>query len=365
MDSQTQERSAKILVVDDDPSIRRILHKSLRRASFDTIEAASGEEAIAVCQETNIDLAVLDIHMAKMSGVDTALALNEHTFLPFIFITADRSPRLIDRAIGAGALGYIVKPIEVQSIPPQINSALSRAHQIKTMTEAKSSLRDIRLQFSKMMAQQEEERRRVVVSLHDELNHPLIAIRNEAHLALSSLQMHPLLNEGGTTLSLKRKLATIMDLTGGLLDVSYGLISLLRPESFDKLSLDGTVDHMLREFRSTYGIYYDIDVVGNMDSVPEDIKLHIYRILKEVMTNAVSHRQVKFVGISLLVECTDGNQKLHIGYQDDGSEFDESINRNKLLKTDIKERLLMCGGTYKCGKSELGGVIVDLFFPIR
>lgn len=104
----------KILVVDDQPRNRKLLHDLLSFRGYEIVEAADGIEALQKAEE-NPDLILLDIVMPNMDGYETAKRLkgNDKTKnVPFIMLTAQEDNQAIENAFAAGAVDYIVKPFQ-------------------------------------------------------------------------------------------------------------------------------------------------------------------------------------------------------------------------------------------------------------
>jgi response regulator NasT len=115
------------------------LGSGLRATGYRVTEAHDGETALKLAQEVVPDLALLDVRMPGMSGVQLAerLAALE---VPFVFLSAYGDPDIIERAKGLGALGYLVKPLDVPQIVPQIEAALARAREIRELKKTGESL---------------------------------------------------------------------------------------------------------------------------------------------------------------------------------------------------------------------------------
>lgn len=149
---------ATILVVDDDRLILFTLAKGLRDAGYTVIEADSGELAIEMFTDISPDLAVLDIHMPGLSGLEVGQWLKVHTCTPFIFLSAYNDQTTVRQATDSGALGYLVKPLDVDRILPTVQAALARAedmHQLQQSEQhlnlALKSSRDISLAMGILM----------------------------------------------------------------------------------------------------------------------------------------------------------------------------------------------------------------------
>ncbi len=115
-----------ILVVDDDRLILSMLTMGLEQAGFSTLRATSGEEAVQICQRQLPDLIVMDIRMPGISGIEAAGRIQSFAAIPVIFLSAYDDDEIVEQAIGQGALGYKVKPVEVHQLVPEIRAALAR-----------------------------------------------------------------------------------------------------------------------------------------------------------------------------------------------------------------------------------------------
>lgn len=132
--------NASLLLVDDDSLVLATLSMGLRDAGFQVIEADSGEEAVSLCEENKIDLALLDINMPGISGIETAKIIFEKNHVPFIFLSAFDDNNIVNDAITHGALGYLVKPINVNQLIPTIETALTRAADIQSLMAHQDNL---------------------------------------------------------------------------------------------------------------------------------------------------------------------------------------------------------------------------------
>jgi response regulator NasT len=128
-------RPIRILVVDDDRLILATLGSGLRHAGYDTLEASSGKDAVRIAEAEHPDLAILDVRMPGMGGVETARAINERTVVPFMFLSAYSDADVVRLAAEEGALGYLVKPMDVAQIVPAIEAALARAAELRKLRD--------------------------------------------------------------------------------------------------------------------------------------------------------------------------------------------------------------------------------------
>jgi len=131
---------AQILLADDDRVIRVTMAKNLRQYDFDVLEAASGKEAVELGCELKPDLAIMDFQMPDITGVDAAHQLRERADVSCVFLSAYSDDEFVAKAAETGALGYLVKPIDVQHVLPTIESALQRAAEIRQLKQTESQL---------------------------------------------------------------------------------------------------------------------------------------------------------------------------------------------------------------------------------
>lgn len=130
----------RILLADDDRLILMTLAEGLVDAGFAVITARNGEQALELCRTEQPDLALLDIRMPGLDGLALARRLRLEGQTPFIMLTAYDDADLVREAVEAGALGYLIKPIDVARIVPQVHAALARSVEIKTLRNADESL---------------------------------------------------------------------------------------------------------------------------------------------------------------------------------------------------------------------------------
>ena len=121
-----ESHKEKILVVDDEASIRRILETRLSMIGYDVVTAADGEEALDVFRSTSPDLVVLDVMMPKLDGYGVCQELRKESDIPIIMLTAlgDVADRITGLELGAD--DYVVKPFSPKELEARIRSVLRR-----------------------------------------------------------------------------------------------------------------------------------------------------------------------------------------------------------------------------------------------
>jgi AmiR/NasT family two-component response regulator len=131
-----------ILLVDDDTLLLDYLSTVLRHAGYETIAATSAPEALQRVAEPDADiaLALLDINMPGMSGLDLAHHLKDHTEVPFMFLSSVDDADTARRAASHGAVGFLVKPVDATRLLPAFESALARADEIRQLRHTEANL---------------------------------------------------------------------------------------------------------------------------------------------------------------------------------------------------------------------------------
>jgi DNA-binding response OmpR family regulator len=131
-----------ILLVDDDALLLALLRTTLQAAGYATCTASSARTALGILMQSarEPDLAVLDISMPGMSGLELARRLQDETTVPVMFLSANDDPDSISRAAEYGAVGYLVKPIDLMQLVPSIKASLARADQIRALRHSQSRL---------------------------------------------------------------------------------------------------------------------------------------------------------------------------------------------------------------------------------
>jgi len=120
-----------LMVVDDDRLVLATLVAGLKQAGFDVIEADNGDDAILLARKHKPRLAILDMRMQGKSGMDVARYLAANTDTGFMFLSAFGDSDIVEEATRMGALGYLVKPLDVRQIVPAVRAALSRASEMR------------------------------------------------------------------------------------------------------------------------------------------------------------------------------------------------------------------------------------------
>jgi two-component system, response regulator PdtaR len=115
----------------------------LERAGFDVVaEARDGNEAVELAVLHHPDLAVMDVKMPVLDGIEAARQILERRSIPIVMLTAFSESALVGRAIDAGVFGYLVKPFRESDLLPAIETARARHAELVAVRDESASLRE-------------------------------------------------------------------------------------------------------------------------------------------------------------------------------------------------------------------------------
>ena len=136
-------KPVRILIVEDDPRVAEFCSECLEHLDYHVAGIVdSGEDALGEVREKGADGVLMDIHLkGKMDGVEAAERVFAHYDIPVVFMTADDTPELLERAKRVGSLGYLVKPFEKRELHVALEMALYRVAAERERREMEARLR--------------------------------------------------------------------------------------------------------------------------------------------------------------------------------------------------------------------------------
>jgi AmiR/NasT family two-component response regulator len=133
----------RILIAEDNDLVSLTLEEQLKGLGYDVIGIArSGAEAVNLASRLKPDLIMMDIRMPEMEGTEAAARIRDASPVPIIMLTAYADKETIKKAEAAGALAYLVKPVNENELPPAINIAMARFKEIQNLRSQVSELED-------------------------------------------------------------------------------------------------------------------------------------------------------------------------------------------------------------------------------
>ncbi len=133
--------SLRILVAEDETIIRLDLRQLLERAGLEVCaEARDGIEAVELARSEQPDLAIMDVKMPRLDGIEAARRILDERPIPIVMLTAYGQEELVSRAVEAGVFGYLVKPFHEADLLPAIRTARARHEEFGALREEAESL---------------------------------------------------------------------------------------------------------------------------------------------------------------------------------------------------------------------------------
>ena len=131
----------RVLIAEDETIIRLDLRGLLEDAGLEVCgEARDGEEAVRLARETRPDVALLDVKMPRLDGIEAARRILDERPIPIVMVTAYGEQDLVARAVEAGVFGYLVKPFRETDLLPAIATARARHEELVALREEADSL---------------------------------------------------------------------------------------------------------------------------------------------------------------------------------------------------------------------------------
>ncbi len=143
--------AVRVVVAEDEAIIRLDLKEILEEEGYEVVgETGRGDEAVQLVIDTKPDVVILDIKMPGKDGLAVAKAVTERRLAAVLILTAFSQRNLVDEAVEAGALAYLVKPFQKAELVPAIEMALGRFRQIRDLESDNRTLED-QLETRKMV----------------------------------------------------------------------------------------------------------------------------------------------------------------------------------------------------------------------
>jgi two-component system, response regulator PdtaR len=141
----------RVLIAEDEALIRLDLKEMLEEEGYDVVgEAADGQQAVRLADELKPDLVILDVKMPVLDGISAAEQIVASRVAPVVMLTAFSQRELVERAVDAGAMAYLVKPFAKSDLLPTIEVAVSRHSQLTALEKEVTDLQD-RLETRKVV----------------------------------------------------------------------------------------------------------------------------------------------------------------------------------------------------------------------
>lgn len=128
--------SSRVLLVEDQPEVRRVVRRSLAKAGYEVVEAWNGRVAVELARESTFDLVISDVRMPDMSGLELLRALHEHDpDLPVVLTSGWPGPDGTLDADAVGAFAYLQKPVPFDVMREAVRSAVEQRRALQASRE--------------------------------------------------------------------------------------------------------------------------------------------------------------------------------------------------------------------------------------
>ncbi len=132
-----------ILIVEDDPNIRKLVRVNLVKRGYAVSEAGDSHQALAIFQAEKIDLVLLDLVIPGLSGVDVCTWMRARSDVPIIVLSARSEEELKVAALDAGADDYVTKPFGQEELLARVRAFLRRSYTVQTIPDRKVQIGDL------------------------------------------------------------------------------------------------------------------------------------------------------------------------------------------------------------------------------
>ena len=216
---------------------------------------------------------------------------------------------------------------------------------------AENAEQELRRLSNQLLRVQEEERKTISRELHDEVGQILTGLRME----LGTLSHYEPDDE------FRERLESIKRLAEEALRSVRNLALLVRPSMLDDLGLGPALHWQAKEFSRRCGIPVSVDIEGNLDQLPEPLRLCLYRAIQEAMTNCGKHAEASRINVVVKQD----SDRLIASVRDDGRGFDSQVTTRGLGLMGMGERVRARQGSMSVASEPGAGTVISLELPAR
>ena len=242
-------------------------------------------------------------------------------------------------------LGFVVAFIAVLRL-----RALERRSE-RQRVHAERAEQEMRLLSQQLVATQEEERKKLTRELHDHVGQMLTALRMEIGRADRA--------RGSSDAQLGNAIGEARRLLDTILRSVRDLVMGLRPSMLDDFGLQPALEWHVRDFRRRFGIPVDLSLSGDLDTLPDQYRTCVYRIVQEALTNCARHAQATRVTVDVRYD----RNTLELLVADDGVGIDPSRTRGVGL-LGIEERVRELHGIFHVARRSTRGTELRATLPV-
>jgi signal transduction histidine kinase len=345
---RASDEKVNILMVDDEPGKLLTYEAILAQLGENLIKAHSAPEALEHLLKTDIAIVLMDVKMPELDGFELAKMIREHPRyqdIAIIFISGALVTDLdLLKGYERGAVDYISVPV----IPELLRA------KVKVFAELYRKSRQLEMLTAEIVVLQDEERRRLARELHDGIGQMLAATLMNVSIVQS--QSHKLDARGARAVSENAQL--LQQVSTEIRTMSH----LLHPPLLEDAGLASALRWYTDEFSERSKIKVDLEIPSDLERLPNNTEVAIFRIVQECLANIHRHSGSK----SAAIRMTRDNGSLVVQVTD----HDKGIAPEKLPSLasgrtgvgigGMRERLKQMGGTLDIRSSEDGTVVTAI-----
>ncbi|MBV9988956.1 MAG: response regulator [Chitinophagaceae bacterium] len=296
----------------------------------------------------------------SMPGFNSIQALHIHKEInpriPFILVTGTVSEEFAVQALQDGADDYILKD-KLTRLPSAIQWAIEK-HELADKKERAEKLLVEQNEELKTLAKhlknvREDERKYISREIHDQLGQLASAIKIEVDwLNINLRDIEP---------NAKTRIKSVLSTVTIMIDTIRNIAMSLRPSIIEELGLNASLKWQCREFQRINKTKCDFEESLNEADVDEEVRIELFRICQECLTNVMRHARADRVVVSI----ADFGDRIGLRIADDGKGFDTNQKSTHLGLVGLRERALSVGGEMNIDSAPGKGTTITVFVPKR
>jgi signal transduction histidine kinase len=259
------------------------------------------------------------------------------------------------------AFGASLRRLLIQTLLLGVGVALIAVYRLRTLERrsdeqravAEDAERQMRLLSQRLVATQEDERKNLSRELHDHVAQMLTALRME----LGRIERSRQSGDARIATAVQEARRLIDQMFRTVRDLALGL----RPSMLDDLGLQPALEWLVRDFTHRSGVDVELQVDGDLETLPDRYRTCMYRTIQEALTNAIRHARAR----AIRVRVNGDRDRLHVSVSDDGIGFDPAGRRDGLGLRGIQERARELGGSLTIRSTAGGGTTLIIDLPVQ
>jgi signal transduction histidine kinase len=368
-----QTTTGRILLADDNADMRGYVRRLLGEA-YEVESVSNGIEALAAILRNPADLVLTDVMMPELDGFGLLRELRARestSTIPVILLSAKAGEDARVEGLQAGADDYLVKPFTARELLARVGAHLALGRLRRDASERERTLRneleirvqertaelqqanqELRVLSSRLQKMQDDERRRIARELHDSVGQLLTALA----MNISVVQTETYKLSPDSAKRVEDNVSLIEQLSTEIRTMSH----LLHPPLLDEIGLSSAVEWYVEGFAKRSGIDAIVDVSQDLERLPADMEIAIFRAVQESLTNVHRHSGSR----SCSVKLTDEKNYVRVEVRDSGKgipkdkQFALTSRGGGVGLRGMGERIRQLGGTLDIESSDAGTVVV-------